>query len=683
MTKAEHLHFIRYLLLLVGSCIWMIGKSMENEPDHGPEIPIVNDAGIGPTIDVVVEGDLAYSIGRSQLKVLDISDPRKPELLGSLGGLGSVRQITVKNGIVYITARQDGLFIVDATDPKGPKLLKHYDTIEFATGIALSGDVLFVACRHYGVELVDVSDPANPRHLSIVRTGEAQSVTTRDHYAYVGVWAAAEVVTVDIQDPWKPEIVSRSKLQGYGDGVSVSGDYLYASTGHHLKSLPRKTPEDPGFGAGHGLEIFDLSDPANPVQISRVEFPRLYEIGNDTWRVFAHDALVYATDTYNGVFILDTTDPAAPKFLGHHQLPQGKERPFGFVGGLAPVDGHVLVAGGDTDLHVLDFPDARLLPPPTGTAPSIGPRPNPSPQNGFRLYQPGQQVYGADFLEDDRAVIACGDGGVHVVRLWPELALLSVFETVGFATDVAINGDLVFVAQSAGGLSICRLQPDSDQLVEIGSYSYPPNAVRQVEVPGDGKYVLLQVGASIFHILDVQDPTQPELVLEDKRFGLLYGDQMMRGLVEDRYTTVFWHVSGTHWYDLKADPPAFSGNIYPARLGSPNGQVAFDGQSLATTRGGYVLLDREESRPIDEVGITRYVSGSPHMGVPIIEGDRLYCARRADGRVTITDISDPKKPRLIEGFTTPGNPCRLLVRNGCLIIPDGYHGLMVRSLTSN
>jgi hypothetical protein len=33
----------------------------------------------------------------------------------------------------------------------------------------------------------------------------------------------------------------------------------------------------------------------------------------------------------------------------------------------------------------------------------------------------------------------------------------------------------------------------------------------------------------------------------------------MRGLVHDRYTCVFWHVSGLHWYDLKADPtPAFS-----------------------------------------------------------------------------------------------------------------------------
>lgn len=666
------------LLLLIG----LSSLARAEDSDYGPVIPIAADAGIGPTQDVVVEGDLAYTIGKSRLQILDVSNPRSSKLVGTLGNLGSVRQLVVRDGIVYITARQDGLFVVDATNPVEPRLIKHYDTIEFATGIALTGDVLLVACRHYGVELVDVSDPANPSHISIVRTGEAQSVTARDHFAYVGVWAAAEVVTVDITNPWTPKIVSKSKLQGYGDGVSVSGNYLYASTGHHLKNQPRKTPDDPGFGAGHGLEIFDLTDPAEPAWVSRIEFPRLYEIGNDTWRVIADGPLVYAADTYNGIFVIDANDPESPEFLGHHQLPQGKNgRPFGFVGGLAIVDQHLLMAGGDTDLHILDVPAAVTYLPDMGTPPRIGPRPIQAPQPRYRLYHPGQQVYGVDFFADDRAVVACGEGGAHVMRLWPVMARLSVFQTEGFATDVAINGDLVFLAQSAGGLSICRLKPDSDELEQIGYYASPPDAIRQVEVPGDGHYALIQVGAGQFHILDVRDPANPAVVLKDNRHGLLYGDQLMQGLVDDRYTTVFWHVSGTHWYDLKSDPPAFTGDNFPERLGSPNGQVALGSQSLVTTRGGYVLLDREETRSIDEVGIIKYVPGSPHMGVPNIDGNRLYCARRAYGEITITDISDPKKPELLERFTTPGNPCRPLIRNDCLIIPDGYHGLIVRPLT--
>ena len=113
--------------------------------------------------------------------------------------------------------------------------LSRHDTIEFATGICKSGDVLFVACRSFGVELIDVSDPTSPRHLSTVRTGEAQSVVERNGYLYAGVWASSEVVTVDVRNPWTPRITSRTPLDGYGDGVDVRGNYLYAATGHHSR----------------------------------------------------------------------------------------------------------------------------------------------------------------------------------------------------------------------------------------------------------------------------------------------------------------------------------------------------------------------------------------------------------------------------------------------------------------
>ncbi len=658
------------------------GSAVAAENRYGPKLPIVANAGIGPTHDVVIEGHLAYTIGKSQLKVIDVSNPKSPKVLGSLGGLGSERQIVVRDSIAYITARQDGLFIVDATNPENPKLIAHYDTIEFATGIALTGDILLVACRHYGVELVDVSDPTNPHHMSTSRTGEAQSLTARDGYVYAGVWASSEVVTIDIRDPWNPNITSRAPLDGFGDGVAIDGNYLYAATGHHSKEQPRKIPGDPGFGKGHGLEVFDLSDPAHPDWVSRIKFPPLYEIGNDTWRVTVNQGYAFAADTYNGLFVLDVSDPANLRFVGSHQLPQGDgEKPFGFVGGLALTKGHVLMAGGDTDLHIVATELAQPLAPAPSSPPEIGEAPNRSPNIDYRLYQPGEQVYGIDFLSDERAVIACGDGGVHVVKLWPEIIPLSVFDTDGFATDIAVHGSLVYIAQSSGGLSICKMNDESDQLIQIGHFELPPQAIRQVEVPGDGRYVLVQAGASKFLILDAIDPTQPKLVLEDSRHGLLYGDQMMRGLVEDRYTTVFWHVSGTHWYDLKSDPPSFTGNIFPERLGSPNGQMALDNQSLATTRGGYVLLDRTEDRSIDEVGVIKYVSRSPHLGVPFIHDDRLYTARRSDGIVTVTDISAPKEPQLLEQFTTAGNPCRPLIRNGCLIIPDGYHGLMIKQIS--
>ncbi len=646
----------------------------------GPELSIVHNAGAGPIQDVVIEGGHAYAIGDKALRVFDVRQADRPVLLGKLGGLGSVRQIVVGDGVAYVTSRQDGLFVVDVSEPSQPELLCHYDTVEFATGIALSGETLFVACRQYGVELIDISDPSHPRHVSLVRTGEAQSVVVRDGYLYTGVWASSEVVTADVRDPWNPEIVSRVPLDGYGDGVDVEGDFLYAVTGHHSKEKPNKNPGDPGFGKGHGLEVFDLSDPANPVFISRVKFPALYEIGNDTWRVKVFDGIAYVADTYNGLFVVDVSKPDELTLLGHTPAPpaQSKTGP-GYIGGLAVVDDFIMLAGGFSDLHVVAAPGLAKAPvEETDQAPVLGDRPALAEETGLRIYRPDGQVYGVDFLSDDRVVVACGAAGVHVVQLWPEIELISRTQTKGFATDVCVSGDRVFVAEGAGGLGVYQVSSGGENLELFGRAEGKGLVVRQVEAPGDGRYVLTQVGANQFYIFDVIDPGQPKQVFKDARHGLLYGDQMMRGLIDDRYTCVFWHVDGLHWYDLKAEGgPAFSGERYPERTGSANGLIAVGDQTLATIRGGYRLLDRESLLPAEELSKHQIGTVRSHLGVPYLSGNRLYSANRSSGVITVADVTDLENPKLIDQIQTAGNPCRVTVRNGSLVIPDGNHGLVV------
>lgn len=155
----------------------------------------------------------------------------------------------------------------------------------------------------------------------------------------------------------------------------------------------------------------------------------------------------------------------------------------------------------------------------------------------------------------------------------------------------------------------------------------------------------------------------------------------MRGLVENRYASVFWHVSGLHWYDMQAKPqPTFSGDNIPLRIGAVNGLVEYQNKTLATVRGGYVLLDRQDRRPVKQIEIHRFGKRSQHPGKPTIYADRLYTANRATGVVSIADISDMTKPKLIEQYEFPGNPGRVIVHNASMIIPDGYHGLLITNI---
>ena len=647
-------------------------------------LPIVSDAGIGPTIDVAVEGDLAYAIGRGVLRVLDVSQPLEPRVVGQLTGLGNTRQLVARKGIVYVGSREDGLFVIDATDPSRPRLLTRYDPVEFATGVGIAGDVLFLACRHYGVELVDVSRPEAPVHLSIVRTGEAQSVTIRNGFLYAGVWARSEVVVVDVRNPGRPQITARVPLDGYGDGLDVRGNYLYAATGHHRRAAHRQ-PGDPGFGRGHGLEVFDVSDPAHPTFVSRVKFPPFYERGNDMWGVTVVDGLAFVADTHNGMFLVDVADAHRPRVIGRCLLPHVEGRELrSFVGSLALVDDYVYVAGGWSDLHVVAAPEmARAVTKESDSPPIIPPRPPRRPEkqsDRYRLYRTDGQVHAVDFL-GDKAVVACGSSGVHVLQLWPTIETLATLGTQGFATDVSVQGTRVFVAEGAGGLSIWEMSKQ-DTLTCRGRYRAERGAVKQVEVPPPGRYALIQVGGSTFQIVDVENPAAPKPVLSDIRPGLLYGDQLMRGLLDNRYAAAFWHVSGIHWYDLSGkgaeSTPSSSGDNHPERFGASNGLVAFAERTLVTTRkGGYVLLDRHERRPFDEMTLYRVGTRHQNLGKPTIFGSRLYAADRATGLVTIADVSDPRQPKLIEQFVTPGHPGRIHVHRGVMVIPDGNHGLMV------
>jgi hypothetical protein len=341
------------------------------------------DAGVGPGMDVVREGEYLYMLQERHLVILSVKDPAQPAVTGKLENVGNLRQIVVRGNVAYITAREDGLFVVDVSDRTAPKLLSHYDTIEFATGIALKDQYAFVAQRWFGVEIVDISNPAKLRHVSVVRVGEAQSCVVSDGYLYAGAWGECRVAICDVRNPADPKQVATVKLNGRGDGLCVENGVLYAAYGHHQPGA-KHSLEDPRYGNGNGMDIFDVSNPAKPKRLSRVQFAWRYYYGYpDTWRVKLSFPYAYLYHTHNGVFILDVSDPKQPKELAQIRIPRfpGEKgyrklltsdksgtRPVAIpfdpeqvcyspVCGLETVDGTMYFTGMFTDLHIFKNDD--------------------------------------------------------------------------------------------------------------------------------------------------------------------------------------------------------------------------------------------------------------------------------------------------------------------------------------
>ena len=666
------------------------------------------DAGIGPGMDVIRDGEYLYMLQQSNLVIISIKDPAKPTVVGKLNKLGNLRQIEVRNDIAYITARADGLFVVDVSDKTVPKLISHYDTIEFATGIAIEGHYAFIAQRWFGVEIVDISNPKKLRHVSAVRVGEAQSCVVSDGYLYAGAWGECRVAICDVRNPADPKQVAAIKLNGRGDGLCVENGLLYAASGHHQPGA-KTSLEDPRYGHGNGMEIYDVSNPEKPKRLSRVQFNWRYYYGwPDTWRVVPALPYAYLYHTHNGVFILDISDPKNPKELAQIRIPR-KPGEKGFkklrtedksgtrpvvlpfdpekvcyspVCGLTTVDGYMYFTGMFTDLHI--FKDDKLVKEITHkensavklTAQGNFYDPEKLEQYGLKnlkTYDAGGQVY--TVIEHNGYIYAaCGNAGIHVLD--KNLKLLKQYPADGFAMDVQINGDKLYGAQSAEGLVCYKV--DGVNLTKISTYK-TNRTIKQVRVAPNGRFAAIHVGGAAYEIIDTSDSEKIKKIKDEKGWaGLVYYRQLCNGFIDNNYICGTWCGGRTFMDDLSGDKPI----SLPDPTGflpdmSHGGYCACGEYALLTRKGGYSIYKPLHKGEYDfDPPVYRLQDGSVFKGKPTVRGNILATCDRINGDITVVDITDLKAPKLILKFKVNGNPDLPFIGDKHIIIPTGNQGII-------
>lgn len=666
------------------------------------------DAGVGPGMDVVRDGGHLFMLQGRNLVILSIADPARPVVVGRLKDMGNLRQIAVRDGVAYITAREDGLFVVDVSDPTAPKQLSHYDTIEFATGIALKDRFAFVAQRWFGVEIIDIANPRELRHVSVVRVGEAQSCVVSDGYLYAGAWEECRVAICDVRNPAQPKQIAEVELNGRGDGLWVENGILYAAYGHHQPGA-RHSMDDPRYGNGNGMDIYDVSNPAQPKRLSRVQFAWRYYYGwPDTWRVKLAFPYAYLYHTHNGVFVLDVSDPGRPRELAQIRIPRhpGEKgfqrlrtedksgtRPVAIpfdpakvcyspVCGLETVDGHMYFTGLFTDLHVFKNDDlvgaishgnddaGRLKA--SGESHDVSALESID-LKGLATYRPGGQVYAA-VAHEGRVYAACGSDGIHVLD--DKLGLLNRHPTAGIVMDVQVRGGKLYAAQGSEGL--VRYDLNGAGLERSDSY-VSGQSIRQVRVAPNGRFAVVHAGGGGYEILDVADRQRLTLAKKERGWGgLVYYRQLCNGFIDDRFVCGTWCAGRTFMSDLSGNSPANLpdpiGLLPDMRRG---GYCAVGDHALVTRDGGYSfyrpLHEGEYGR---ESPIHRISGGPAFYGKPTVRGNTLVACDRINGVVTVVDISDLRAPKLRRQFTISGNPDLAFIGDGYILIPAGRQGLI-------
>ena len=217
-------------------------------------------AGVQTGRHVVLEGSRLYvGADSGDLVVIDASDPTSPQRVGDVPtGSGEIGDLEVRGGIAYVSDPGYGLRVIDASvPPAADPLIGSLTTAGLVYGFDRVGDTLLLAAGRDGLLSIDVSDPSAPTPIGEFEIDDPtrspddfRDVFVRDGIAYIA-GGPKGVILADVSSPATPTLISAvdTAVAGWGIRIGVEGDFAYMSVG--VRSF--------------GVWVIDVGDPLNPV----------------------------------------------------------------------------------------------------------------------------------------------------------------------------------------------------------------------------------------------------------------------------------------------------------------------------------------------------------------------------------------------------------------------------------
>ena len=106
-------------------------------------------------------GRLAFvADGGFGLQVIDITNPKSPQIVGSVDTPGDAQDLALSGPYAYVADGGSGLQVIDITDPRKPWLVGGVTIPHNAFGVAVSSTHAFVAGSLSGLQVLPLQCPA-------------------------------------------------------------------------------------------------------------------------------------------------------------------------------------------------------------------------------------------------------------------------------------------------------------------------------------------------------------------------------------------------------------------------------------------------------------------------------------------------------------------------------------------
>ncbi len=112
----------------------------------------------------------------NSLQIVDVYDIQNPKLIGKIK-TSYPTDVFVQNNFAYVADFHQGMNIFDVSNPTKPQLIGSYNTPDQAWDVFVKDNNAYIATWNGGLKVLDVSNPYSPKYLTTHNTdGNAQSL---------------------------------------------------------------------------------------------------------------------------------------------------------------------------------------------------------------------------------------------------------------------------------------------------------------------------------------------------------------------------------------------------------------------------------------------------------------------------------------------------------------------------
>jgi hypothetical protein len=412
------------------------------------------------------------------LFVYDVSNASHPQLLGSdPAGLGYVQGMAVAGQVLMVGDGSDGFRIYDTSDLAQLRLLSNYPAgAGVASAVAINNSLAILADGNSGFLIIDVSQAqlTGVPLLPLLGQTEAITVSARDLMNMTTLASTSFTLVLDrFPQLTQSRLATQSVFPSQSLSLPLSSAALFSNPSHSFLRLAITA-------ASARAAPSWLTLTATPVMLSNIFS------GSRVEDAVINGTIAFVACGYDGLQIVDITDPASPKILSIYPFPAA----LGYVGSVT-LSGDVVLAGDwENGLQIINVTDPRRLQI-ESVYPSGG-------SHAYRVAVVNRTAFVADYSV-----------GVQIVDIsdLSRPVSLANYSATQYPEDVVVSNGTLFIASWDGGLQIVNvLQPSQPQWL----FTYPSSA-------GGAGYGVFVAGRAVFfadavslEIVDVSVLTQPQ-----------------------------------------------------------------------------------------------------------------------------------------------------------------------------